>query len=261
MQNNTIKRRVSRKRKFIELIERVANIRIYRNLPRGIDISQDISMSFPWYSIDVVFDVGSNVGQSAKYFLNCFSNAKIYCFEPVRDTFVQLQKNTEKINRIQPIQIALGSYNGKGDMVIRGQITRGLSFLLDRSKDSQRREGIQTEVVNVMTLDQLCKDRKISQISYLKIDAEGGDLEVLEGGKSMLNAQRIDFVEVEAGMYVKNKDHVPFEILKDFLESRGYLLYGIYEQWYESKREPILRRTNPVYVSSHIIEMNTRQSG
>lgn len=70
----------------------------------------------------------------------------------------------------------------------------------------------------------------------------------------MLNEQRIDFVEVEAGMNAGNKRHVPFETLKEYLESKNYLLFGIYEQVHEwPTNEPHLRRTNAVYLSRRMI--------
>lgn len=70
----------------------------------------------------------------------------------------------------------------------------------------------------------------------------------------MLKEQRMDFVEVEAGMNASNKRHVSFEALKDYLESRSYLLFGIYGQVHEwPTKEPHLRRTNAVLVSRRMI--------
>jgi len=118
-----------------------------------------------------------------------------------------------------------------------------------------------TEDVNIVTLDDYCRAKSIGKVNYLKIDTEGGDLEVLRGGEGMLQEQRIDFVEVEAGMNADNKRHVPFEILKDYLESRGYPLFGVYEQVPEwPTKEPHLRRTNPVFISRRMIEMNRRRT-
>jgi hypothetical protein len=66
-------------------------------------------------------------------------------------------------------------------------------------------------------------------------------------------------VEVEAGMNASNKRHVPFETLKDYLELRSYLLFGIYEQVHEwPTKEPHLRRTNSVFISRRMIETNRR---
>lgn len=175
-------------------MERAANVRIYRTLPRGVDVAHDIARAFPRYRVDVVLDVGANVGQSARRYLGCFPEAP--------------------------------------------------------------------EAVDIVTLDEFCASSRIERVSYLKIDTEGGDLEVLRGGERMLKGQRIDLVEVEAGMNAGNKRHVPFEALKGYLEARDYLLFAIYEQMHEwITGEPHLRRTNPAFVSRRMIAGSTAGAG
>jgi hypothetical protein len=91
----------------------------------------------------------------------------------------------------------------------------------------------------------------------MKIDTEGADLDVLKGAERMLNEQRIDIVKVEAGMNPTNHLHVPFEVLKNYLESKHYFLFGIYEQKHEwPTKHPHLRRTNPIFISQQVIENN-----
>jgi len=137
-------------------------------------------------------------------------------------------------------------------MALQGNSDR--FFLIGQSKESPANEDVLTEDVDIVTLDEFCFAREIEKVNYLKIDTEGEDLEVLRGGENMLKEQRIDFVEVEAGMHAGNKRHVSFEALKDYLESRSYLLFGIYGQVHEwPTKEPHLRRTNPVFVSRRMI--------
>jgi hypothetical protein len=113
------------------------------------------------------------------------------------------------------------------------------------------------EQVDLETLDDLCASQKVTHIDYLKIDTEGGDFNVLSGATAMLAKQQIDTVEVEAGMNVGNKRHVPFEKLKAFFEDRNYFLFGIYEQVNEwPAKQPQLRRTNPVFISEKLIKAN-----
>jgi FkbM family methyltransferase len=176
---------MSLKHRLRQLVEHLANVHIYRVLPRGIDVAYDIAIFFPMYRIDIVFDVGANVGQSAKCYLGCFPRSHIYCFEPVRDTFRQLQDNLKGNNRIHCVQLALGSSKGKGEMALQGNSE--MFFLSGQSKDSPANEDVMTEDVDIVTLDEFCCDRKIGQVNYLKIDTEGGDLEVLRGGENMLN--------------------------------------------------------------------------
>lgn len=238
-----------------KLVEQLTGTHIYRSLPHGIDTFQDIANLLPMYQADIVFDIGANIGQSAKLFMARLPNSRIYCFEPVSDTFHQLQSNLKGKNNVDVYQLAFGSSTSTGEMVLQDNST--MSFLLDQSKQALTNKNVQTESVDIVTLDSFCLTKKIDHISYLKIDTEGGDLDVLKGAVGMLTEQRIDLVQVEVGMNPANKSHVSFESIKEFLESHGYFLFGIYEQIKEwPTGQPHLRRTNPVFISKQMIEMN-----
>ena len=111
-----------------------------------------------------------------------------------------------------------------------------------------------TEHTDVTTLDKFCEKEQVPNIHYLKIDTEGGDFEVLVGAEGMLKEEKIDFVEVEAGMSPNNTYHVPMENFKRYLEEHGYYLFGLYEQVEERRtRKPNLRRANLVFISNRLI--------
>ncbi len=244
------------KGKIKEFIENLTGTHIYRVLPHGIDLFQDISNQLPKLHVNTVFDVGANVGQSAKAYMSGFPNSHIYCFEPVKDTFNQLKDNLKNNDHIHFFQLAFGAFKEKGEMVLQG--SSDVFFLLSLSSKEVLVNGDKNiEEVRIETLDEFCCARGINHISYLKIDTEGGDLDVLKGAGNMLRENAIDIVEVEAGMNVNNKRHVPFEYLKKYLEPKGYFLFGIYEQVKEwPTKEPHLRRINPVFISERIIEEN-----
>jgi uncharacterized protein (UPF0210 family) len=55
-------------------------------------------------------------------------------------------------------------------------------------------EGLDS--VPIVTLDTLCQDLGVTMIDLLKIDVEGSELEVLQGGPEMLRVTRRVVVEV-----------------------------------------------------------------
>ncbi len=223
--------------------------------PRGVDMIQDIACCLPICDIDIVFDVGANVGQSTEFYLVQFPKSHIYCFEPVKDTYHQLHGNLKQNPRVDCFQLAFGASQGQGKMVLAGRSET--FFVLEQSKEFTVEDDVKTEPVDIVTLDEFCQERSIHQINYLKIDTEGGDLEVLKGAEHLLSAQKIDIVQVEAGMNPSNDRHVPLETLKAFLESRRYFLFGIYEQVNEwPTKSPHLRRANPLFISDRLIERN-----
>jgi FkbM family methyltransferase len=235
-------------------LKRMINTHIHRTVPHGVDFIEDITKLLPMYDGKTVFDVGANIGQSARFFLDKFPHSHIYCFEPVSSTFRQLQRNMKGVERVHCYQFAFGSQKRAVKMVLQDRSTR--CFVLEQPEELANKD-LTTESVDQITLDEFCQMNEIDHISFLKIDTEGGDLEVLKGAAGLLNRQKVELVQVEAGMNPANHRHISFESLKTFLESHGYFLFGIYEQKNEwPTKEPHLRRTNPIFISQKAIEEN-----
>jgi FkbM family methyltransferase len=239
------------------LYSSLLQILLLGKLPHGLDIFQDIAKHLPGYRPGVIFDAGANEGQSAAGYLRRFPEARIYCFEPVRETFQRLQRCFKKNPRVSCFQLALGASEKTGQMVLQGSSEE--FFLLRDPEPLQKNPESLIETVSMITLEEFCAARKIHRIHYLKIDTEGADLEVLKGASKLLAAQKIDFVQVEAGMHPGNDRHVPLESLKAFLELHGYFLFGIYDQVHEwPAGAPNLRRTNPVFISRQLVQGNKK---
>ena len=237
-------------KKIIRFLEKLTNTQIIHNKHHGIDVFHDIKIAMPQYSIEIIFDVGANIGQSAISYKSRFPFSHVFCFEPISKTFNKLVENIKSYSNIQCFKIAISSSCGVATMLSNG--TSSNNRLKNSEKDASNSENHFLEQVNLVTLDEFCKLNTISHIDYLKIDTEGNDLEVLKGAKKILSIQEIDFIEVEAGMNLTNTFHVPFFELKDYLEKHQYRIFGIYQQ-YMQWNEPFLRRANAVFISNKMI--------
>jgi FkbM family methyltransferase len=233
------------------VFEQVTGTQVYRTLPRGADFFADVRSVLPSSKAATIFDVGANVGQSADVYLVQFADAEIFCFEPIESTHRTLIDKYKGNMRVQCHRLALGQSSGHSKMVLGER--SDLSYLVDDSNSNSATQA-ETELVEVNTLDGFCQANHIGHINFLKIDTEGGDLNVLRGATRMLLDDKIDLIQVEAGMNSRNKRHVPFEAIKSFLESYGYFL--LIPGW--PTGEPHLRRTNPVFVSSKTIRANRK---
>ena len=213
--------------------------------PHGLDPYFDMKSRSPEESFTVVFDVGANDGHSAVEFVKEFSSANIYCFEPVKSTFEELTRNMSSLKAVKPFHLALGA--SEGTAVIKfaeNNNSRCNSVSLGASSDG--------EATQVSTIDVFCENNNIAHIDFLKIDTEGFDLEVLKGSEKYLQEQRISFLQVEASMNPFNTKHCKFEDFKSYLESRGYVLFGVYDQTLEHSGENRLRFSNPVFISNKL---------
>ena len=238
------------------MAERLFGVHILRVLPRGVDPFNDIANSFHEYQMSVMFDVGANTGQSAQAYAVSFANAQVHSFEPIQESFRMLEKAVSSFHHVHCHHLALGKEDGFAWMISNGSSTMNRQINAEEAVDSRQSDS--TERVEMTSLDSFCARNSITHVSYLKIDTEGADLEVLKGAGLMLARGAVDFVEVEAGMNPANRQHVALEDLKSFLESYGFRLFGIYEQVNEwPTGGPQLRRANMVFLSSAMIDLKS----
>lgn len=237
----------------------IRSLRLVAGIPRGWRVSHDLHHAFPGYVPPVVLDVGANVGDFAALMLRDFPHARVLCVEPVGATAERLGRRFAREPRVSFARVALGATAGQGRMVLAG--SADMHYLEAASGARVSPDPlVGTETIDVTTLDALCDERGIHHVGYLKIDTEGGDLDVLKGAADLLQTQRVDLVEVEAGMNPFNHRHVPFEALKSRLEAHRYFVFALYEQIPEWPiGGPHLRRTNVVFASETMIRRHSRR--
>lgn len=146
----------------------------------------------------IIFDVGANVGDYTKSVLSFFDNAHIFCFEPSKTTFEQLQKNVTKNENVTLNNFGLGKENKKAILFSNCQ-DLGLSSLYDRQLDHLGIKLSEREEVEIKKLDDYCSEKSLRNINLLKIDVEGNELDVLCGANEMLSNKLIDFIQFEFG--------------------------------------------------------------
>lgn len=205
-----------------------------------------IAARLPGYQFRVIFDVGANVGQSAIGFAKAYPEAQIHSFEPVPASYAKLEEATRDIENITAHNFALGRAAEERVMQVSGTSP---SNLIVEGAPGEDLVPIRTEIGH-----EVATRLGIRAISFLKIDTEGFDLEVLLGFRPLMPA--IDFIQVEAAMNIHNRRHVPFRVLEDELRAMGFHLLHIFEQ--NARRIgagiPILRRCNPLFVNARLVE-------
>jgi len=217
---------------------------VRRYVPQGVDLYLDLLKLGAAHRPKVIFDVGANQGQTALKLVQWFPDASVHCFEPVSATRAKLAANTRKYAQIHLHPEALAAEAGSAQIQLLDDDSK--NTLDVHASDQGLNQGSETIVLD--TLDRVMERLGLERIHLLKIDTEGHDLEVLKGAVHALAAERIDFVQVEAGMNPHNDRHVPFEDFHAFLKTYGYQCFGFYDQHLEWSGERRLRFANPAFV-------------
>ena len=138
--------------------------------------------------IDVLVDVGANVGQYAQKLRDGGYRGWIVSLEPVKDTFEVLKSRASGDHQWITLPYALGRQRGQATINVseasvfsslRQQAAAAVAF--NPEARVVRREAIQT-----MRLDELLPTLPKGRL-FLKVDTQGYEQEVLEGGADCLS--------------------------------------------------------------------------
>ncbi|MBU2569373.1 MAG: FkbM family methyltransferase [Gammaproteobacteria bacterium] len=170
--------------------------------------------------MEVVIDIGANIG-----IVSCWLSRKshiVYSFEPEQLNINFLQKNIQlnDIKNIEIVPFAVGAYDGATDFFIRD------SFGHHGIKSKHITKVVDIRQVPMVRLDSFCREKLIDRISFLKIDVEGGELDVLQGFDEYLVSKKVDMVLFEHAPVLFNTDEEKAAVF-DYLTSRDYLIFDI----------------------------------
>lgn len=206
----------------------------------------------PNYSADILFDVGANHGWFTRQFLLSYPEIKVHAFEPVSTIHDYMRTNLLKhVPGVQLDRLVQTHRMALGDRNYSAHVTATPNTTTNKVTDDQSEN---TEPTIVARGDTFCKEHGIDRISFLKIDTEGFDMNVLHGFHEMLLGQHIDFIQVEAGMDILQSNHTFHHDFQYHLKSYGYQLFRYANQ--ASGQLPYLKRADIVFISDKTIMKN-----
>jgi FkbM family methyltransferase len=114
-------------------------------------------------------DIGANIGNHALMFNRFRPDATIHCFEPIFKNYVLLNENAKDKPNIKTYHVGLGSTN-EVVKTSQPQVNNAGGIKVDK----QAGEG---ETIIIIPGDTM----NITDVSFIKIDVEGFELEALKG--------------------------------------------------------------------------------
>ncbi len=140
---------------------------------------------------DTFIDVGSHIGYFSFFAASIVGNSgKVYSFEPQIDNFNKLNfhKDRNKFTNLITINKALSDSEEIRDFYINLDNDGGHSFwdIKEFPVCEKTRENPIVEKLETTTLDNWFKDKKLKNLSFIKIDVEGAEFMVLQGAENIL---------------------------------------------------------------------------
>jgi len=195
---------------------------IFHNIPAAAEHLEIIAYVRPKYLIDV----GANKGQFALAVLSVVPDVKVDCFEPLPAAATTLENWARTASpNICVHRIALSVDKGSAKFYV-GSREDSSSLLLPASGRLEMGLGIKdTIVVQKDRLENVLSTADVLRPSLLKIDVQGGELDVLKGIGPLLDV--IDYIYLEVSFIELYEGQPLFAEINKFLNSAGYNLRGI----------------------------------
>ena len=147
----------------------------------------------------VIFDVGANVGKYSMMLAKEYPDAHIFAFEPNENAFKQLKTNLG--NMVTCINVGMGSEEKVEKIFTYADnlTSSHASMYKEVFRTFHKRDDLVEIDFQITTLDLFCERRKVTGIDFLKIDAEGNELNILKGASGMISDGRIKMIQFEFG--------------------------------------------------------------
>jgi FkbM family methyltransferase len=125
---------------------------------------------------DVVVDIGANYGVFSLY-AQQFNPSKVYAVEPIKSTFKCMSKNLEKFG-VVCVNKAISNTDGFEVFAITD--VNGNNFSIKNSDGYHPSQMINEEIVETVDINTFINYYDIEKIDFLKVDCEGGELDLFE---------------------------------------------------------------------------------
>lgn len=194
-----------------------------------------------YYGISVVLDVGANIGQYGTELRSIGYKGRIISFEPTKDAFSKLIKNSKNDKLWEVYNFSLGNFDGDTEINISqnsvsSSILNNLPQLIESAPEAR---FVAKEKIEVKKIDSIFKSFSLDKENvYLKIDTQGYENMVIEGAKNSLD--KITGIQIEMSLIPTYEGAISFEEMMKKLNNLNFITTSIESGYYDKKTGNLL---------------------
>jgi len=194
--------------------------------------------------IQTVIDIGASDGGWTKIAKSCFPDAFYFLVEANQYHLKSLENYKASSQNIDFILAAAGDTNGE----IYFDASTPFGGLASHEPDHQ----FNTKV-KVITVDSLCKEKKLQPPYLLKLDTHGFEVQIFEG--SIITLEQTNLIIVEVYNFDIAKNSLRFHQICEYLEKKGFRPIDICDPLFRKKDEALwqfdlffIKANDPIFV-------------
>jgi len=201
------------------------------------------------HMIDLVLDVGANVGQYAEALRAEGFRGRIVSFEPTSDAFISLERKTARDEGWLCERMALSDADGERPINLSAN-SWSSSFLALASqhlKSAPESRYIGSELVMTSRLDSVFPRLVLrdDERTFLKLDVQGDELSVLRGGE--LTLARVNALECEVSIVALYEGQPLIGEMLEYLSRQAFELVAL-EPGFSDQRTGQLLQLEALFV-------------
>jgi FkbM family methyltransferase len=164
------------------------------------------------------FDIGAHIGYYSLLFSKWVGRSgRVFSYEPVPYTYSFLERNLQRndASNVNAWQAAIGDRNGSVRMAAEAGARLGWSTVADYGNLDVRCTTVDSEIQRI----------GLKHLDFVKIDAEGFELQVLAGAESAIREMRPKIMFEVNPRALREHDGSP-GMLAEFFKSHNYGLFA-----------------------------------
>lgn len=202
---------------MINLLRRVKT----RLLGSKISVRPNVLKNLLLNEVEVLFDVGANIGQSVHHYRSMGYSGKIISYEPIKEIYQTLISNYSDDPDFIGINMGLSDVKGKDNIFItaNGAVASSLLPMTDIvKKNAPAQSVLAKEEVDISTLEeQFQLHYPQGKNAFLKLDVQGLESQVIDGAGSCLD--QIIGMKVETAVVENYKgEKLLYDLVPEIME-------------------------------------------
>jgi FkbM family methyltransferase len=188
------------------------------------------------HNIDVILDIGANIGQYGGEMRNLGFKGEIHSFEPMKSAFEKLKKNAAGDSKWKVHHFSIGEKDGQTTInIAKNSVSSSLLENLPQLTDSAPEAAfVEKETIEIRKLDSIFDDLNLNGKNiYLKIDTQGYEEMVLLGAEKSL--EKVTGIQIEMSFVPSYHGAITFDEMKTKLNHKGFTLLALENGFYDKK--------------------------
>jgi FkbM family methyltransferase len=175
----------------------------------------------------VIYDIGAAEGFVSSCLAKLPNVSDVHAFEPLPDFFERLKTNTQAYDKVACHNLALSNEEGTFPMFVNtwettSSLLPAAELLKEQIPDIDLKRSVDIQAIR---LDNYVAEKKLPKPDVIKMDVQGFEKKVIEGGVNTVRSSKYCFIEMS---FQQLYDEAPlFDEIYQLMRDLGFSIVGV----------------------------------